>query len=61
MVHDVGISTTMVRFLRERAEDKGEERRGGPLDEVGMWAIVFPKGEKERGEGGSGTRDEGTG
>ena len=40
----------MVRFLREWAEDKGEERRGGPLDEAGVRATVSPKEErKERG------------
>ena len=52
------IRSDMVHFLRERAEDKGEERKGGSLDEVGVWAAVFPKGEKEKAEGGSGIGDE---
>ena len=35
-----------------------KERRGGPLDEAGVWAVVSPKEEGKEGEGGSGTRDE---
>ena len=56
MVHAVGISIAMAHFLRERAEDKGEERRGGPLDEAGVRATMFLR-EKKKGKG-SGMRDE---
>ena len=45
------ITSNMVRFLCERAEDKGEGRRGGPLDEAGMRAAVSPKEERREGEG----------
>ena len=58
MVHAMGIRLTMVRSLSERAEDKGEERRGGPPDGAGVWVAMFPKGEKEKGEGGSSRGDE---
>ena len=35
------------------------ERRGGPLNEAGVRAVVSPKEERKgRGNGGSGTRDE---
>ena len=46
MVHAMGISIAMVRFLREWAEDKGEERRGGPLDEAGVRVVMSSKGER---------------
>ena len=39
-----------------------KERRGGPLDEAGVWAVVSPKEEgKEREMGGSGTGNDGVG
>jgi len=57
MVHAVGISTTMVCFLRERRRGKIKESRGGPLDEAGVRAVVPTKGKKWRGRG-SGTKDE---
>ena len=48
----MGIRLDMVRFLREWAEDKGEERRGGSLDEAGVRAAVSPKEERREWEGG---------
>ena len=57
MVYAVGISTAMVRFLREWAEDKGEERRGGPLDEAGVRATMFLR-EKRKRKGGPVQGDE---
>ena len=60
MVHAMGISTAMVRFLHEWAEDKGEERRGGPLDAAGVRAVVPPK-EEERREGKGGVQYGGRG
>ena len=51
MVHAVGISTTMVCFLRERRRGKIKESRGGPLDEAGVRAVVSPKKKERRGKG----------
>ena len=46
-------------------EGEIKERRGGPLDEVGMRAVVSPKEEGREGEwemrGGSGTGNDGAG
>ena len=42
----------MVCFLCERVEDKGEERRGGPLDEAGVWVTMSPKEERREGKRG---------
>ena len=52
------IRSDMVCFLCERAEDKGEERRGGPLDEADVRAAMSPKEERKEREGGSDMRDE---
>ena len=48
-VHDVGIRLDMVRFLREWAEDKGEERRGGSLTEGRRIGDRVPKRRKKGG------------
>jgi len=40
------------------AEGEIKERRGGPLDEAGVRAVVSPKEEGKEREGGSGMRDE---
>ena len=51
-VHAVGIKSAMMCSLRERAEDKGEERRGGPLNEAGVRVTVSPKEERREGKWG---------
>jgi len=48
----VEIRLDMVHFLCERAEDKGEERRGGPLDKVGVRVAVSSKEERREGKEG---------
>ena len=42
-----GDKSAIVRSLRERAEDKGEERRGGSLDEERRTGDRVPKKIKE--------------
>jgi len=42
----MGIKLAVVRFLRERAKDKGEERRGGSLDEGRHTGDHVPKRRK---------------
>ena len=34
------------------AEGEVKERRGGPLDKAGVWAVVSPKEERKEREGG---------
>ena len=57
----MGIRSDMVCSLCEQAEDKGEERRGGSLDEGRRTGDRVPKRRKKGGGRGVRYGDEGMG
>ena len=56
-VHAVEIRSETWRASCASGRGEIKERKGGPLDEAGVRAVVSPKEGKEKKRWGSGTRD----